>query len=135
MQTPSISPFVKRIASAALAAALLPLAMPLSAQITPPQPRAQVMGGEQDRLTLNQEQAQFARAQLMRNAEQQAEYERKLAEVEAAKARIAADDAAAKAAYEAEKARIDAQYAAAVAKWEADVAACSAGDRRRCSGG
>ena len=35
-------------------------------------------------------------------------------------------------AYEAEKARVERAHQEAVAKWQADVAACQAGDRRRC---
>lgn len=125
---------LRRPLAAGLAgAALLSLAAPLIAQTAPPQPRQQSMGGESDRRELNSEQARFARDQLARNAEAQAEYERRLQEVEAAKARIAEEDAAAKAAYEAEKARVEAEYAEAMAKWEADVAACEAGDFSRCA--
>ncbi len=143
MQTLYRSPHRKHLAAGILAVSLLSLAAPaLSQTPAPPQPRHQSMSGEADRRALNEEQAQFARAQLAQNAASQAEYERAtaeyqrgLAEVEAAKARIAADDIAAKAAFEAEKARLQSQHAAAMARWEADVAACRSGNYSRCSGG
>ena len=135
MQTLSQIPYCKPLAAALATAAMLAVASPSLAQLAPPQPRQQSMGGEVDRRDLNREQMSFARAQLMRNAEARAEYERALAEVEAAKLKIAADDEVARAAYEAEKARIEGAHAAAMAQWEADVAACRAGDRARCAGG
>jgi hypothetical protein len=143
MQTLYHSPHRKHLAAGILAASLFSLTTPaLAQQLSPPQPRHQSMSGEADRRLLNEEQAQFARTQLAQNAASQAEYERAtaeyqrgLAEVEAAKARIAADDIAAKAAFEAEKARIQNEHAAAMARWEADVAACRSGNYSRCAGG
>lgn len=143
MQTLHHSPHRRSIAAGIVAASLLSLTAPALAQtLTPPQPRNQSMSGEADRRALNEEQAQFARAQLAQNAASQAEferataeYQRNLAEIEAAKARIAADDTAARAAFEAEKARLQSQHAAAMARWEADVAACRSGNFSRCSGG
>src|SRR6478752_6605343 len=59
--------------------------------------------GAEARARLNAQQAQFAQGQVAGNADAQADYQRQLAEFEAAKAKIAADAAAAQAAYEAEK--------------------------------
>jgi hypothetical protein len=143
MQALYHSPHRKPLAAGILTAALLSIAAPSLAQhLTPPQPRQPPMAGEDDRRALNQEQLQFARAQLERNAASQAEYERltadyqrQLAEIEATKSRIAADDVAARAAFEAEKARIESQHAAAMSRWQSDVAACRSGNYSRCSGG
>jgi hypothetical protein len=146
MQTLYLSPHRKQIAAGIIAASLLSLATPLVAQATSA-PTIEIPDGStlQDvlaRQKVNQDQANFARNQLAQNAANQAAYERQLAEVDAAKAKIAADDAAARSAYEAESARVEAEgariradHAAAMAKWEADVAACNAGNYRRCSGG
>lgn len=143
MQTLCHSPLRKSLAAGILAASLLSIAAPaLAQQLSPPQPRQPPMAGEADRRMLNEEQAKFAAAQLARNAASQAEfdkltaeYHRQLAEVEATKARIAADDVAAQAAFQAEKARVESQHAAAMARWESDVAACRAGNYSRCAGG
>ena len=142
MQTLYHSPHRKRLAAGILAASLLSATPALAQMLTPPQPRQPPMAGEADRRTLNEEQAQFAQAQLARNAASQAEYDRltaeyhrKLAEVDATAARITADDIAAKAAFEAEKARLQSEHSAAMARWEANVAACRAGNYSRCSGG
>lgn len=142
MQTLYHSPHRNKLAAGVLAGALLALAAPALAQSTIEIPEGSTLQDVLARQKVNREQAEFARNQLAQNAANQAEYERRLAEVEAAKARIAADDAAARAAFqaetariEAEKARLDAQHNAAMAKWEADVAACNAGNYRRCSGG
>ncbi|MBO9603224.1 MAG: hypothetical protein J7496_12040 [Novosphingobium sp.] len=89
--------------------------------------------GAEARARLNAAQAEAAQAQVAGNVDAEADYQRKLAEVEAAKAKIVADDAAAKAAYEAEKARRDADYKAAMDKWQADVDACKRGERSRCA--
>lgn len=134
MQTLWNSPFRKPALASAIATAFLAsAALPLAAQTAPPLPRQQGMESEQDRRILNEEQARFARQQLDNNASASAEYDRALADLEATKARIAADDAAAQAAFEAEKARIEAEYASAMARWEADVAACRGGDFSRCA--
>ncbi|WP_336977936.1 hypothetical protein [Altererythrobacter fulvus] len=80
----------------------------------------------------NEQQAEFAAGQLQNNANSQAEYDRGLREVEEAKVKIAADQAAAQAAYEAEKAKREQDYQAAMAKWRDDVEACKAGEIARC---
>ncbi|KPL67951.1 hypothetical protein SZ64_07355 [Erythrobacter sp. SG61-1L] len=84
------------------------------------------------RKTANEQQAEFASSQLQNNANSQAEYDRRLKEVEEAKDKIAADQAAAQAAYEAEKAKREQDYQAAMAKWRDDVEACKAGDLAKC---
>jgi hypothetical protein len=94
---------------------------------------SQDQDGADARAKLNAQQAQFAQTQLAGNSMSQEEYQRQLQAVEDAKAKIAADAAAAQQAYEAEKARRDAEYKAAMDKWQADVDACKAGDHTRCA--
>ena len=88
----------------------------------------------------NKEQAKLAQQQLEQNAANQADYEAKLKQVADAKAKIAADQAAAEAAYQAKLAankaeaeRITREHEAAMAKWKADVEACNKGDVSRCA--
>lgn len=148
MMRPAIR-LARTLALPAIAGGLLiSSALPLQAETTAPveanappsaQPSPEEDGAEA-RAKLNEQQAEFASGQLQQNVNAQSEYERKLAEVEAAKAKIAADAAAAQAAYEAQlkayndaKAKAEQDYAAAQAQWEADVAACEAGDRSRCA--
>ena len=122
------------------AGALAVGASPLLAQDAPPQPPAQPTSSEQQRRELNLEQARLIQAKLKQFAEAKAQYETQLKQVADAKAKIAADHAAAEAAYQAqldankaEADRITSEHDAAVAKWKADVAACEKGDKSRCA--
>lgn len=128
----------RRIALPALAAAaMFAISAPLMAQqagAAEELPKGNTPEEVAQRKVANEQQAQFASGQLQNNANSQAEYERKLKEVEEAKARIAADQAAAQAAYEAEKAKREQDYQAAMAKWRDDVDACKAGELARCGG-
>lgn len=126
----------RRIALPALAAAaMLAISAPLLAQqagAAEELPKGNTPEEVAQRKVANEQQAEFASGQLQNNANSQAEYERKLKEVEEAKARIAADQAAAEAAYEAEKAKREQDYQTAMAKWRDDVNACKAGELARC---
>ncbi len=93
---------------------------------SPDAPASSEAGVEAARKLLNEQQAQFAAEQLQGNAENQAEYQRKLRE-------IADSQAEAKAAYDAEVARRQQEYDAAMARWKADAAACEAGEVARCA--
>ncbi|HTN14442.1 MAG TPA: hypothetical protein VL094_06520 [Sphingomonadaceae bacterium] len=129
---------LRRFALPVLAAgALLAASAPLLAQqadSTSELPKGNSPEEVAQRKIANEQQAAFASGQLQNNANSQAEYERRLQEVEAAKAKIVADQAAAQAAYEAEKAQRDQEYQAAMAKWRDDVEACKAGELARCGG-
>lgn len=116
------------------AGALLALSTPLLAQDAGSElPKGNSPEEVAQRKAANDGQAKFAAGQLKANADSQAEYDRGLAAVEEAKAKIAADEAAAQSAYEAEKARRDQEYQAAMAKWRSDVEACKKGDVSRCA--
>lgn len=77
---------------------------------------------EAQRAALNREQAEFARRQLEENAANQRAYE------DAVKARDIEI-----ASRQEEYARVLQRHEEAMELWRADVAACRAGDRRRCA--
>ena len=114
-------------------AALVAQARPLLAQEQPEIPEGSTLEDVQAREKLNEEQARIAHDQVAQNSAAEAEFERRTREVEAEKARIASEQAAAMAAYEAEKARIAREHEEAMAKWKADVEACEKGDKSRCA--
>lgn len=140
MMRPAIR-LARTLALPAIAGGMLfTAALPLKAEVETNAPAAAQPSptddGAEARAKLNQQQAQFASGQLDKNVTAQSEYERKLAEVEATKAKIAADAAAAQAAYDAQMRDYEAAKAQsdqAFAQWEADVAACEGGDRSRCA--
>lgn len=81
--------------------------------------------------TLNQQQADAARAQQQANIASSQTYQARIDEFQAQTAAISS----AHAAYEADLAanrQARADYDAAYARWQADVAACTAGDYSRC---
>jgi cell pole-organizing protein PopZ len=128
-----------RRASLLAAGALALAATPLLAQQVE-LPKGNSLAEVQERQAANEEQAKLAQQQLEQNATNEAEYEAKLKQVADAKAKIAADQAAAEAAYQAKLAankaeaeRITQEHEAAVAKWKADVEACGKGDKSRCA--
>lgn len=115
-------------------AALVLIALPFAvhaAQLSPAEADA-----EAKRTKANQEQSDFARAQVEENARNQAAYEAAIkahqeavAAHEAELARQQADAARVQAEYD----RKQAEYQAAVKQWEADVIACKKGNRKRCA--
>lgn len=78
---------------------------------------------EQQRAALNREQADFARRQIEENAANQRAYED---QVKAREIEIASQQD--------ETARQQREHEAAMQRWRDDVAACQAGDKRRCAG-
>lgn len=81
--------------------------------------------------TLNQQQADAARAQQQANIASSQNYQARVDDFQAQSAAVASANAA----YEAEMAanrQARADYEAAYARWQADVAACTAGDYSRC---
>jgi hypothetical protein len=105
----------------------------LSIPVTPEQEADEVAGRER----LNREQAEFAARQRAENRAaneaSQREYEQAVRQREELIARQQTEYEAALAAVEAERQRLLQEHEAAMARWRADVAACTAGDRKRCA--
>lgn len=77
---------------------------------------------EEQRAALNREQAEFAQRQIEENAARQRAYED---HVKAREIEISSQQD--------EAARLQREHDAAMQRWREDVAACKAGDKRRCA--
>jgi chromosome segregation ATPase len=114
------------VSSLAIAGLLIIGAAPVSAQKTVDGvvvPKGNTIAEVRQRQAANDEQVKAAQAQLDQNAASQAAHDQAVQAYNAELARISQQAA------DADKAHQD-----AMAKWEADVAACKAGDAKRCSG-
>ena len=126
-----IRPLALIAASAALAVPAISIAQVKQAQ-TATGPSGSSTADEIARTrTLNQQQADAARAQQDANVASEQQYRSRIDDYESATAAASA----ARAAYEAEmeaNRQARAAYDAAYVRWQADVAACTAGDYSRC---
>lgn len=86
-----------------------------------------------ERERLNREQAEFGTRQLAENEANRQAFEKALRDREATIARQQAEYEAKVAAVEAERLRLEREHAARMAKWRADVEACKKGDRSKCA--
>jgi chromosome segregation ATPase len=112
------------VSSLAIAGLLIIGAAPVSAQKTVDGvvvPKGNTIAEVRQRQAANDEQVKAAQAQLDQNAASQAAHDQAVQAYNAELARISQQAA------DADKAHQD-----AMAKWEADVAACKAGDAKRC---
>lgn len=139
--------FLRSASTASLLAACF-LVAPLSAQQAPVTETEEPDSGSMDpspvtanpstpeeqaaREAANQTQLEMQRAQLRTNAENQAEYEARRSSYES-QMRLYENTVESRARAEAEYAQIKQLYDAIHAQWEADVAACNAGNRKRCA--
>ena len=115
------------VSSLAIAGLLAAGAMPAAAQKTVDGvalPKGNSLAEVQQRKAANDEQVKAAQAQLDQNAANQAAHDRAVQAYNAELARITQQAADA-----------DRAHQEAMAKWQADVAACKAGDTKRCGSG
>lgn len=86
-----------------------------------------------ERERLNREQAEFGTRQLAENEANRQAFEQAVRDREATIARQQADYEAKVAAVEAERLRRERDHAARMAQWRADVEACKKGDKSKCA--
>lgn len=108
---------------------LLPTVPPESVPVTTAQAQAELVKLEQ----LNREQAAFAAKQVSDNIAAQETFDRATRDREATIARQEAEYRAALAAQRAQEEQRQREHEAAMGQWRADVAACQAGDKKRCA--
>lgn len=101
----------------------------LSIPVTPEQEQREVA----ERERLNREQAEFGTRQLAENEASRLAFEQAVRDREATIARQKAEYEAKVAAVEAERLRLEREHAARMAQWRADVEACKKGDRSKCA--